>query len=80
MPIPAMISRRRTKQVESVRGPLRLERTYYHCASCGNGRLSARVPSCSQLTPSSVLRGSVSINIVQSVVVFSNGCEQSVLD
>jgi len=28
---------RRTKQVESVLGPLRLERAYYHCASCGHG-------------------------------------------
>ncbi len=28
---------RRTKQVASVLGPLRLERAYYHCASCGHG-------------------------------------------
>ncbi len=28
---------RRTKQVESVLGPLRLERAYYHCSSCGQG-------------------------------------------
>jgi hypothetical protein len=28
---------RRTKQVESVLGPLRLERAYYHCSSCGHG-------------------------------------------
>jgi len=28
---------RRTKQVQSVLGPLRLERAYYHCASCGHG-------------------------------------------
>ena len=28
---------RRTKQVESVLGPLRLERAYYHCAACGHG-------------------------------------------
>jgi hypothetical protein len=28
---------RRTKQVQSVLGPLRLERAYYHCGSCGHG-------------------------------------------
>jgi hypothetical protein len=28
---------RRSKQVESVLGPLRLERAYYHCSSCGHG-------------------------------------------
>src|SRR5216683_1615281 len=28
---------RRSKQVHSVLGPLRLERAYYHCASCGHG-------------------------------------------
>jgi hypothetical protein len=28
---------RRTKQVESVLGPLRLERAYYHCSCCGHG-------------------------------------------
>jgi Uncharacterised protein family (UPF0236) len=28
---------RRTKQVESVLGPLRLERAYYHCSWCGHG-------------------------------------------
>jgi hypothetical protein len=28
---------RRTKQVESVLGPLRLERAYYHCSSCDHG-------------------------------------------
>jgi hypothetical protein len=28
---------RRTKRVESVLGPLRLERAYYHCSSCGHG-------------------------------------------
>src|ERR1700724_3269671 len=28
---------RRSKQVQSVLGPLRLERAYYHCASCGHG-------------------------------------------
>ena len=28
---------RRTKQVESVLGPLRLERAYYHCSACGHG-------------------------------------------
>jgi len=28
---------RRTKQVESVLGPLRLERAYYHCSLCGHG-------------------------------------------
>jgi hypothetical protein len=28
---------RRTKQVESVLGPLRLELAYYHCSSCGHG-------------------------------------------
>lgn len=28
---------RRTKQVESVLGPLRLERAYYHCSGCGHG-------------------------------------------
>ena len=28
---------RRTKQVHSVLGPLRLERAYYHCSSCGHG-------------------------------------------
>ena len=28
---------RRTKQVDSVLGPLRLERAYYHCSSCGHG-------------------------------------------
>jgi len=28
---------RRTKQVASVLGPLRLERAYYHCSSCGHG-------------------------------------------
>jgi len=28
---------RRTKQVESVLGPLRLERAYYHCSVCGHG-------------------------------------------
>jgi hypothetical protein len=28
---------RRAKQVESVLGPLRLERAYYHCSACGHG-------------------------------------------
>ena len=28
---------RRSKQIESVLGPLRLERAYYHCSSCGHG-------------------------------------------
>ncbi len=28
---------RRSKQVQSVLGPLQLERAYYHCASCGHG-------------------------------------------
>jgi hypothetical protein len=28
---------RRTKQVQSVLGPLRLERAYYHCSCCGHG-------------------------------------------
>lgn len=28
---------RRTKQFQSVLGPLRLERAYYHCPSCGHG-------------------------------------------
>jgi hypothetical protein len=28
---------RRSKQVESVLGPLRLERAYYHCSTCGHG-------------------------------------------
>jgi hypothetical protein len=28
---------RRSKQVESVLGPLRLERAYYHCSACGHG-------------------------------------------
>lgn len=28
---------RRTKNVVSVLGPLRLERAYYHCARCGHG-------------------------------------------
>lgn len=28
---------RRTKQIESILGPLRLERAYYHCSSCGHG-------------------------------------------
>jgi hypothetical protein len=34
---PARFAGRRTKQVDSVLGPLRLERAYYHCASCGHG-------------------------------------------
>jgi hypothetical protein len=34
---PARLAGRRTKQVQSVLGPLRLERAYYHCASCGHG-------------------------------------------
>ena len=34
---PARFAGRRTKQVESVLGRLRLERAYYHCASCGHG-------------------------------------------
>jgi hypothetical protein len=34
---PARFAGRRTKQVQSVLGPLRLERAYYHCASCGHG-------------------------------------------
>jgi hypothetical protein len=28
---------RRSKRVHSVRGPLQLERAYYHCSSCGHG-------------------------------------------
>ena len=28
---------RRAKQIESVLGPLRLERAYYHCSACGHG-------------------------------------------
>jgi hypothetical protein len=28
---------RRSKRVQSVLGPLRLERAYYHCSSCGHG-------------------------------------------
>ncbi len=28
---------RRAKQVESILGPLRLERAYYHCSACGHG-------------------------------------------
>jgi hypothetical protein len=34
---PARFAGRRTKQVESVLGTLRLERAYYHCAPCGHG-------------------------------------------
>jgi hypothetical protein len=34
---PARFAGRRTKQVQSVLGPLRLERAYYHCATCGHG-------------------------------------------
>ena len=34
---PARFAGRRTKQVESILGPLRLERAYYHCATCGHG-------------------------------------------
>lgn len=33
----ARFAGRRTKQVQSVLGPLRLERAYYHCSSCGHG-------------------------------------------
>jgi len=33
----ARFAGRRTKQVQSVLGPLRLERAYYHCSSCGQG-------------------------------------------
>ncbi len=33
----ARLAGRRTKQVQSVFGPLRLERAYYHCAFCGHG-------------------------------------------
>jgi len=38
---PARFAGRRTKQVHSVLGPLRLERAYYHCASCGCPNLAA---------------------------------------
>jgi hypothetical protein len=34
---PARFAGRRTKQVQSVLGPLRLERAYYHCSVCGHG-------------------------------------------
>jgi len=34
---PARHAGRRTKQIESILGPLRLERAYYHCSSCGHG-------------------------------------------
>src|SRR5438105_15896046 len=34
---PVRFAGRRTKQVQSVLGPLRLERAYYHCPSCGHG-------------------------------------------
>ena len=34
---PARYVGRRTKQVQSVLGRLRLERAYYHCSSCGHG-------------------------------------------
>jgi hypothetical protein len=34
---PARFAGRRTKQVQSVLGPLRLERAYYHCVTCGHG-------------------------------------------
>ena len=33
----ARFAGRRSKQVESVLGPLRLERAYYHCSGCGHG-------------------------------------------
>lgn len=33
----AHFSGRRSKQFQSVLGPLRLERAYYHCSSCGHG-------------------------------------------
>lgn len=34
---PARFVERRRKQFQSVLGPLRLERAYYHCAACGRG-------------------------------------------
>jgi hypothetical protein len=34
---PARFAGRRTKQVQSVLGPLRLQRAYYHCSACGHG-------------------------------------------
>ena len=34
---PARFAGRRTKQVQSVLGRLRLERAYFHCSSCGQG-------------------------------------------
>src|ERR1700680_3886005 len=34
---PARFAGRRTKQVQSVLGQLRLQRAYYHCSSCGHG-------------------------------------------
>jgi hypothetical protein len=33
----AHLAGRRSKQFQSVLGPLQLERAYYHCASCGHG-------------------------------------------
>ena len=33
----AQFAGRRSKQFHSVLGPLRLERAYYHCSSCGHG-------------------------------------------
>jgi Uncharacterised protein family (UPF0236) len=33
----AHLGGRRSKQFQSVLGPLRLERAYYHCSSCGHG-------------------------------------------
>jgi hypothetical protein len=33
----ARFAGRRSKQVQSVLGPLRLERAYYHCTTCGHG-------------------------------------------
>jgi len=35
--VPARYAGRRSKTFESVLGPLRLERAYYHCAACGAG-------------------------------------------
>lgn len=71
---PARFVERRRKQFQSVLGPLRLERAYYHCAACGRGfcpRDQALGMEGGSLSPA-VLR---MVGLVGATVSFEEGHE-----
>lgn len=51
---------RRSKTIETVLGPLRLERAYYHCAACGQG-------SCPRDVSLGIGHGSLSPGVLRMV-------------